>query len=225
MSWSGFYSSSNIFITQLALSFLLCAKGCNTGCEEMRSEKCVPLCGCCQFSSQNEVFFVHWGRETLKSNLTPSCCSDVEAYPSDDPGSWMGTCKCNRNHPLSDAACCCVLITRCCLSHALTSVPSPIHVSIISCEPLVHGYATWIPHGNGRKLIYREAAAEMQKKSETLMMVTLSEISGESLTSVSSVFSNSSSCRRKPRFGPAHGRAALTAARDSTQPRPVTVMM
>lgn len=46
-----------------------------------------------------------------------------------------------------------------------------------------------------------------------------------SLTCVSSVFSNSSSCRRKPRLGPAHGLDALTAARDSTHPRPVTVMM
>lgn len=62
-----------------------------------------------------------------------------------------------------------------------------------------------------------ERVSYFEQKEEALEMV--------SLTSASSVFSNSSSCRRKPRLGPAHGRAALTAARDSTQPRPVTVMM
>ena len=45
------------------------------------------------------------------------------------------------------------------------------------------------------------------------------------LTCATSCFSNSSSWRRKPKLGEAHGLAALTAARDSTQPRPVTVMM
>ena len=44
------------------------------------------------------------------------------------------------------------------------------------------------------------------------------------LTWARSRFSYSSSCRRKPRFGLAQGLAALTAARQSTQPRLVTVM-
>lgn len=46
-----------------------------------------------------------------------------------------------------------------------------------------------------------------------------------SLTCATSRFSKSSSCLKNPTLGPAHGRTTLTAANDSTQPRPVTVMM